>query len=149
MHSLNGALPGPYVPVRVTRDTLVAHQHILMRRLAAEPRSTAGILIPSQCPSGTIFLTPYSMVWNWRVSRAVPMLFYWPKLLYPYCGLPLFFPFSSSVHRLILRMLGLRTERVYISLSLHCRPLLIIIKSNSIGRHIIGTFTPIYVYRSC
>ena len=26
VHPLNGALPGPYVPVRVTRDALVAHQ---------------------------------------------------------------------------------------------------------------------------
>ena len=73
-----------------------SHIGILMRHLAAEPRSTAGLLFPSQCPSGTILLTPYSMVWDWRVSRAGPMLFYWPKLLYPYyCLLP-FFPFSSS-----------------------------------------------------
>ena len=27
MHHLNGALPGKYVPVRVTRGTLVAHRH--------------------------------------------------------------------------------------------------------------------------
>ena len=27
VHPLNGALPGPYVPVRVTRDTLVAHRY--------------------------------------------------------------------------------------------------------------------------
>ena len=27
MHSLNGALPGPYVPVRVTRGALVAHRY--------------------------------------------------------------------------------------------------------------------------
>ena len=27
MHPLNGALPGPYVPVRVTRGALVAHQY--------------------------------------------------------------------------------------------------------------------------
>ena len=84
---------------------------ILMRHLAAEPRSTAGLLSLSQCPSGTILLTPYSMVWDWWVSRnrrtfiplsvslwndltdpysmvwdwwvsrAEPILFYWPKLL--------------------------------------------------------------------
>ena len=48
VHPLNGALPGPYVPVRVTRVALVA--------LVAEPRSTAGLLFPSQCPSGTILL---------------------------------------------------------------------------------------------
>ena len=27
MHSLNDALPGPYVPVRVTRGALVAHRY--------------------------------------------------------------------------------------------------------------------------
>ena len=27
MHPLNGALPGPYVPVRVTRGALVAHRY--------------------------------------------------------------------------------------------------------------------------
>ena len=29
MHPLNGALPGPYVPVRVTRGSLVAHRYSL------------------------------------------------------------------------------------------------------------------------
>ena len=45
--------------------------------------------------NGTIVLTPYSMVSDWRVSRAGPMLFYWPKLLYLYYSLLLFFRFSS------------------------------------------------------
>ena len=27
MHPLNGALPGPYVPVKVTRGVLVAHRY--------------------------------------------------------------------------------------------------------------------------
>ena len=27
MHPLNGALPGPYVPARVTRGALVAHRY--------------------------------------------------------------------------------------------------------------------------
>ena len=71
------------------------HIVILMRRHSAEPRSTTGLLFPSQCPSGTILLTPYSMVWDWRVSRARPLLFYWLKLLYPYYSLLLFFPFPS------------------------------------------------------
>ena len=74
---------------------LWSHIATLMHRLAAEYRSTAGLLFPSRCPSGTILLTPYSMVWDWRVSRAGPMLCYWPKLLYPYYSLLLFFPFSS------------------------------------------------------
>ena len=46
MHPLIGALLGPYVPVRVTRGTLVAHWCILMPRLAAKPRSNAGLLLP-------------------------------------------------------------------------------------------------------
>ena len=71
------------------------HITILMCCFAAEPHSTTGFLFPSQCPSGMILLIPYSMVWDWQVSRAGPMLFYWPKLLYPYYGLLLFFPFTS------------------------------------------------------
>ena len=67
MHPLNGALPGPNMSVRVTRGALVA-LGILMYRLAAELCSIAG----------TILLTPYSMVWDWGVSRVGPMLLYWP-----------------------------------------------------------------------
>ena len=74
---------------------LWSHIGTLIHRLAAEPCSTAGLLFPSQCPAGTILLTRYSMVWDWPVSRAGPMLLYWPKLLYPYYSLLLFFPFSS------------------------------------------------------
>ena len=50
MHPLNGALPGPYVPVLVTRGALVTYRYTLMHCLAAEPFSTAGILFPSLCP---------------------------------------------------------------------------------------------------
>ena len=39
-HPFNGALPGPYVPVRVTRGALVTHRYTYAP-LAAEPRSTA------------------------------------------------------------------------------------------------------------
>ena len=69
---------------------LWSHIGTLMHLLAAEPCSTAGLLFPSRCPSGTILLTPYPMVWDWRVSKAGPMLLYWPKLLYPYYSLLLF-----------------------------------------------------------
>ena len=76
VHPLNGALPGSYVPLRLTRCAVFrSHIGTLMRRLAAEPRSTAGLLFFSQCPSRTILLTPYSMVSDFRVTRAVPMLF--------------------------------------------------------------------------
>ena len=74
----------------------------LMHRRAVEPRITAGLLFPSQCLSGTILLTPYSMVWDWRVSRVGPMLFIGQS-----CSIPtiVFYYFSLSllpVYRLVL-----------------------------------------------
>ena len=58
MHPLNEALPGPYVPVLVTRGALVAHRHT-----NAPPRcrtsQSAGVLFASQCPSGMILPTPF------------------------------------------------------------------------------------------
>ena len=69
---------------------LWSHIGTLMRRLTAEPRSTTGLLFHFLCPCGMILLTPYSMVRDWRVSRAGPMLFYWPKMLYPFYNLLLF-----------------------------------------------------------
>ena len=75
---------------------LWSHIGTLMHRLAVDPLSGAGLSFSSRCPSGTILLTTYSMVWDWRVLRAGPTNgFYWPKLLYPYYGLLLLFPFSS------------------------------------------------------
>ena len=91
----------------VLHAVLWSHIGPLMHRLSAEPRSTAGLLFPSRCPSGTILLTQYSMVWDWRVSRAGPMPFYWPKLLYTYHSLILFFPFSSFC--LLVGIVGLRS----------------------------------------
>ena len=72
MHRLYGALPVPYVRVRVTRGA--AHRYT-MRLLSAEPRINAGLLFPCQYLCGTILVTPCSMVWDWRVSRAGPMPF--------------------------------------------------------------------------
>ena len=102
VHPLNGALSGPCVPVRVTCSALVTHWYTY-----AEPRSTAGLFFAYRCPSGMILITQYSMVWDWRVSRPGPMLFYWPKLLYPYYSLLLFFPFYSFC--LLVGILGLRS----------------------------------------
>ena len=50
MHRLNAALPGPYVPVRVTRGALGPHIGTLMHRLAADPCSTAGLYSPLGVP---------------------------------------------------------------------------------------------------
>ena len=95
VHPLNGALPVSYVPVRVTRGDLATHRHTYTLPRCRTLQYTAQLLFPSLCPSGTILLTPYSMVWDWRVSRAGPMLLHWPKLLHSYYSLLLFFPFSS------------------------------------------------------
>ena len=59
---LHVALPVPYVPVGVTRCALVTHRYIHMRLLAAEPRSAAGLVFPSQYLCGQIMLTLFSMV---------------------------------------------------------------------------------------
>ena len=96
------------------------HIGTLMHSLAAEPCSTAGVLFPFRCPSGTILLAPFSMVWDWRVSRAGPMLLYWPNLLYPYYSRLLFSLSLLSVYRLVLWGWGLRTDRVFITFSQPC-----------------------------
>ena len=75
LHSLYGVLPVPYVPVRVTRVVVVAH-----RFTYAPPRCRTSkcsrLLFPFQYLCGTILVIQYSMVWDWRVSRAGPISFY-------------------------------------------------------------------------
>ena len=74
--------PVPYMPVRVTRGVLVAHvMHV--RLIANEPSSTAWLLFLAQYHYGTILVTLCSMVWDWRLLRAGPILLYWPTLLAP------------------------------------------------------------------
>ena len=97
MYPLNGALLGLYVPGRVTRGAVVAdrYTYALPRCRTSQYRRTF-ILLTDFYLAETILLTPYSMVWDWRVSRAWPKLFYWPKLLFfPYYNLLLLFPFFS------------------------------------------------------
>ena len=126
---------------------LWSHICILMHRLAAEPCSTAGLLFPSRCPSGTILLTPHSMVWEWQISRAGQCFFIGLS-----CSIPtiVFYSFSLSllsVYRLVLWGWGLRTDRVYINLSLsavHCGPFLIIIIIMTISLKPIGHCNVIY-----
>ena len=100
---------------------LWSHIGTLMHRLAAEPCNIAGLLFPFRCPSGTILLTQFSMVWDWRVSRAGPMFFF----IGLSCSIStiLFYSLSFSllsVYRLVLWGWGLRTDRVYITLSQPC-----------------------------
>ena len=99
---------------------LWSHIGTLMHRLAAEPRSSAWLLFPSRCPSGTILLTPYSMVWTggfqehgqcFHIGLSCSIL----TIVFYY------FSFSLiSVYRLVLCGWGHRTDRVYITLSQPC-----------------------------
>ena len=77
VYPLNGALPVAYVPVRVTRRDLVAHRYTYAPPCCRTSQYSR-TFIPLSCSSGTIFLTPCSMVWDWRVSRAGPIIFYRP-----------------------------------------------------------------------
>ena len=93
LHILHCAFPAPYVPVRVTPHigTLIMHL------LAAEPHSIAGLLYPCQYLYWTTLVTPYSMVFDWRVSRRRLMPFYWPSCSLHFC-LFLFFLFLFSFY---------------------------------------------------
>ena len=51
------------------QSALWSHIGTLKRLLAAEPRGIAGLLLPCHYLSGTILVTQYSMVWDWRVPR--------------------------------------------------------------------------------
>ena len=90
VHPLNFALPGLYVPARVTRGALVAHRYTYAPPLCRNLQYSR-TFFSSRCPSGTILLIPYSMV-GFKSRDNVSLL---PKLLYPYYSLLLFFPFSS------------------------------------------------------
>ena len=118
MHPLCGALPVPYVPVRVTRGALIVHRYSY-----APPRCRTSqyhmTFFPSQSLSGTIWLTPYLMVWDWRVSREDPMPFCWPSCSLLFC-LQLFSLSLLFLYRLVVWGWGLRTDRVSFSLSRPC-----------------------------
>ena len=62
--------------------------------------------IPGQCLYRTILVTPCSMVWDWRVSRAGPMPFYWPSCSFTFCLML----FSLSLLSLWVIVLGLRSS---------------------------------------
>ena len=63
--------------MRVTRGV------IAQRYTYAPPRCRTSqyrrTFIPCQYHCGKILVIQYSMVWNWRGSRAGPMPFYWPS----------------------------------------------------------------------
>ena len=91
-HPLCGALPVTYVPFRVTRGTLIAH-----RQTYAPPRCRTlqycWTFIPLSLSLWNDLVTPYSIVWDLRVSRAGSMPFCWPSC-FPFLSSAIFF-FSS------------------------------------------------------
>ena len=67
---------------QVYRGALIAHRHNNAPprcRTSQDHLTFIHLSVSLNC--GTILLTLYSTVWVWRVSRAGPMLFCWPKLL--------------------------------------------------------------------
>ena len=77
VHPLIGPLPGPYAPAQVTRSALVADRYTYAPPRCRTNCSTAdfysllGVPLERSC----LWLS-YSMVWDWRVSRARPLLLY-------------------------------------------------------------------------
>ena len=120
MHLLNDALPGPYVPVRVTRGALVAHRYTY-----ALPRCRT-----SQCRRTFVPLLSVSL-WNdladsvfdvvglagfkRRVNAFLLAKAALSSLVFYYFSLSLL-----PVNRLVLSGWGLRTNSVYITLSQPC-----------------------------
>ena len=94
MHPHNDALPGPYVPIRVTRRALVPHRYIYAPPCCrtSQYRRTFVLLSVSLWNDladplfGGVGLAGFK-------SRA--NAFFWSKLLYPYYSLLLFLTFSS------------------------------------------------------
>ena len=85
-----------------------------MHRLAAEPRCKAGLLFPSQCPSGTILLTHIHWYGTGGFQEqgqyfSIAISFCIPTIVFYYFSLSLL-----SVYRLVLWGWGLQTDRVYI-----------------------------------
>ena len=70
-----------------------------------------GLLFPFQYLCGTILVTQDSMVWDWQVSRAGPIPFYWPSCLLPFYLL-LFSISLLSFYGLVLWGWSLRTDSV-------------------------------------
>ena len=118
-HPLNGALPIPYVPVRVTRDALVTHRYTY-----APPRCRTSLYSRTFIPLSV-------SIWNDLANpvfdgvglaglKSRANAFYLPK-----CSIPTIVSYSFSisllsVYRLVFWGWGLQTDRVYITLSQPC-----------------------------
>ena len=117
MHTLCDALRVPYVPVRVTCGALIAHRYTYAppRCRTWQYRST---FIPLSISLWNDLVDPYSMVWDWRVSRAGTNAFF-VGLVAPSFFVFNYFPFLALffLYWLVVWGWGLRTDRVSIFLS--------------------------------
>ena len=104
VHLLNGALPGPYVPVRVTRCALVAHRHTY-----APPRCRTSLyrktFIPLSMSHWNDLANPVLDDVGLAGFKSRANASYWHKLLYPYNSLLLFL--TLSYFRLSVGIVGL------------------------------------------
>ena len=118
VHPLNGALPGPYVPARVTRATLVAHRYTY-----AQPRCRtlqySRAFIPFSVSLWNDLANPvFNALGTGRYQEQGQCFFIGLS-----CSIStiVFYSLSLlSVHRLVLWGWGLQTDRVYITLSQPC-----------------------------
>ena len=86
-----------YVPARVTRGALVAHRHSFAPPIArCKTSQYRRSIVPLSVSLWNDLSDPALMVWDWRVSRAEPMLSCWHDLLFLFC-LQLFYLFLSSM----------------------------------------------------
>ena len=118
MHSLNDALPLDRKSQCGLHALPWSHNGILMRRLAAVPRSTTRILLASQCPSGTILHNRIRWSEPGEFQEQGQCFFlslscYIPTIVFYYLSF-----FLLSVYWLSLWGWGVLTDMVYISLSL-------------------------------
>ena len=118
MHPLCGALPVPYVPVRVTRGALIAHRYTYAppRCRTTQYRRT---FIPLSLSLWNVLVDPVFEGVGLAVSRAGPMHFCWPSCFFLFY-LQLFSLSLLFLYRFVVWGWGLRTDRVSISLSLPC-----------------------------
>ena len=120
VHPLIGALPGPYVPVRVTRGALIAH-----------PYTYAPLQCRTSQYSRTFIPTSVSL-WNDLANPVIhgmgPAGFKSNSYAFLFglsCSIRTIVFYSSSLsllsfYRLVLWGWGFRTDRVYITLSRPC-----------------------------
>ena len=98
---LNGALPRPYVPARVTHGSLVANRYTYAPP-GCRTLQHSRTFIPFTVSLWNDLANPVFDVVGLAGFKSRPMLLYWPKLLYPYYSLLLFSLSLISVYRLVL-----------------------------------------------